>query len=95
MKTFTFTTKAVIEVKATDEEAAKQKFWEEVECQPQQTACDWINEHTDVTEGKLKQDPIEIMRELISMAEVCEGSEFERTAKELIEKIKETLPKGK
>ena len=93
MKTFTFTTKAVVRVMAINEEDARQKFWEEVEGQPQQTACDWINDHTDVAEGKLKQDPIEIMRELISMAEVCGGSEFERTAKELIKKIKKNLPK--
>ncbi|MFA5790749.1 MAG: hypothetical protein WC976_06785 [Caldisericia bacterium] len=95
MKAFTFTTKAAVEITAMDEEEARKIFWVDIEGQPQQTACDWINEHTDVTEGKLKQDPIEIMRELISMAEVCEGSEFERTAKELIAKIKKNLPKGK
>ena len=93
MKTFTFITKAVVKVKAIDEEDARQKFWEEIEGQPQQTACDWINEHTDVTEGKPKQDPAIIIRELISMAKSCEGSEFERTAKELIRKIKKSLPK--
>ena len=52
MKTFTFTTKAVVKVTAFDEEEARQRFWEEVECQPQQTACDWIDAHTDVAEEK-------------------------------------------
>lgn len=52
MKTFIFITKATVKVKATNEEDARQKFWEEVEGQPQQNACDWINDHTEVKEEK-------------------------------------------
>lgn len=50
MPKYLFITKGEIEIEAENEEKAWQRFWEDVEGQPQQTACDWIEERTEQKE---------------------------------------------
>jgi len=55
MKRFRFFTSANTEIEAEDEEEAWKKFFEEIEGQPQQTAINWIEEHT-VLDEKFKEE---------------------------------------
>lgn len=59
MKEYVFKTEAFTVIKAENEEEAWEKFWEEIESQPQQNACNWIEDHTILKEHiKLENDAI-------------------------------------
>ena len=48
VKRFIFTVSAEMEVLAKDEVDAYETFWNEIEGEPQQNACDWIHDHMTV-----------------------------------------------